>query len=216
MKSPMQYTLHAAPGSCSFAPHIILEEIGHPYTLALMSPGHPEARSQEFQKLNPKGRIPVLVGENFLLTEAPAILLHLGLTNPAAKLLGTDSESIVRSVEWFNWLSSAVHAVAVRMIWRPDFFLSEEPLYPNLVAIGKEHLITAFSLIETKLSGREWAVGDSYSVVDPYLLVFYRWGNRMGMEMMKDYPAWTSHARRLEHRDAVQRAITQEGISLWE
>ncbi len=34
----MLYTLHAAPGSCSFAPHIVLEEIGEPYSLALMSP----------------------------------------------------------------------------------------------------------------------------------------------------------------------------------
>ena len=124
----MHYTLHAAPGSCSFAPHIVLEEIGRQYTLALMSHGHPEAKTEEFRRLNPKGRIPVLTANDFLLTEAAAILLHLGLTNPDANLLGTEPQSIVRSVEWFNWLSGSVHAVALRMIWKPDFIAQLQQL----------------------------------------------------------------------------------------
>ena len=211
----MHYTLHAAPGSCSFAPHIVLEELGRPYTLALMSSGHPETKTDQFRRLNPKGRIPVLTADDFLLTEAEAILLHLGLTDPHAKLLGSGPESIVRSVEWLNWLSSSVHAVAVRMIWRPDDFLPEETMFSPLVEKGKEHLSSAYALIDKRLMERTWAVGDRYSVVDPYLLVFYRWGNRMSLDMQDTYPAWTAHARRLEEREAVQRAISQEGISLW-
>jgi glutathione S-transferase len=211
----MIYTLHAAPGSCSFAPHIVLEEIGEPYLLALMSAGHPETKTDAFRRLNPKGRIPVLTAENFILTEAPAILIHLGLTNPGANLSSIDAEGLVRSIEWFNWLSSTVHAVAVRMIWRPDYF-TEGAEHVQLVAKGREHLLSAFSLIELKMKERIWAVGDRYSVVDPYLLVFFRWGNRMHIDMQNSYPAWTKHARRLESREAVQRALARESISLWD
>jgi len=211
----LHYTLHAAPGSCSFAPHIVLEEIGKPYSLALMSPGHPETKTEAFHRLNPKGRIPVLTADDFTLTEAPAILLHLGLTNPDAQLLATDGDGVVRSIEWFNWLSGTVHAVAVRMIWRPDYFLPDESVHAPLVTRGREHLLSAFALIESRLNGRLWALGDRYSVVDPYLLVFYRWGNRMAVDMQNDYPAWTAHARRLEEREAVRRAMSQEKISLW-
>jgi glutathione S-transferase len=211
----MKYTLHAAPGSSSFAPHVILEEIGEPYSLALMSVGHPETTAEEFRRLNPKGRIPVLTAENFLLTEAPAILVHLGLTNPRANLITANGENIARSVEWFSWLSGTVHAVAVRMVWRPDYFADEVSEHPQLVAKGKEHLVSAFSLIEVKLTERIWAVGDRYSVVDPYLLTFFRWGNRMLIDMKGSYPAWTAHTRRLEDRRAAQRALVQEGISLW-
>ena len=101
------------------------------------------------------------------------------------------------------------------MIWRPDYFSDEPASHPHIVAKGKEHLLAAFSLIEAKMSGQDWAVGDHYSVVDPYLLVFYRWGNRMLIDMQSNYPVWTGHARRLEGRAAVQRALVQEGISLW-
>ncbi|MCH4549493.1 glutathione S-transferase family protein [Rhizobium changzhiense] len=129
-----------------------------------MSPDHAEARADGFHRLNPKGRIPVLIAENFTLTEAPAILFHLGLTNPGAGLLGAGAENIVRSIEWFNWLSSAVHAVevrmirrpALRMIWRADFFLPDQSMYAPLVHKGKEHLASAFALIESKLTDRDW------------------------------------------------------------
>lgn len=212
----MHYTLHAASGSCSLAPHIVLEEIGRPYTLALLPNGPLDARSERFLQLNPKGRVPVLTGDAFHLTEAPAILLHLGFAAPDVSLVGADADSIVRSVEWFNWLSGSVHAVAVRMIWRPEYFLDQEAMFAPLVEMGKHHLLSAYAMIEANLDGRVWAVGDDYSIVDPYLLVFYRWGNRMSLKMQEKYPAWTAHARRLEKRQAVQRALSQEGISLWE
>lgn len=212
----MFYTLHAAPGACSLAPHIILEELGQPYELAMMSSGHPEAKTAEFRRINPKGRIPVLTAEGFVLTEAAAILLHLGLTNPAAGLIGNDPTSIARAVEWMNWLSSAVHAVAVRMIWKPEFFLTEPAQFPALAAKGEEHLLANFALVEEKLTGRDWALGERYSIVDAYLLVFFRWGNRMAVDMSGLYPVWTAHAKRMEERPAVQRAISQEGISLWQ
>ena len=116
----------------------------------MMSKGHPETKSEEFRQINPKGRIPVLVADGFLLTEAPAILLHLGLTNPAAGLIGSDPESIVRAVEWTNWLSGTVHTVAVRMVWRTDYFLSDPSMHGPLIKSGMEHLLSAFSLIETR------------------------------------------------------------------
>jgi glutathione S-transferase len=210
------YTLHASAGSSALAPHIVLEEIGIPYKTEMMSHGHPETKSEAFRKINPKGRIPVLVADGFLLTEAPAILLHLGLTNPAAGLLGSDPESIVRAVEWTNWLSGAVHAVAVRMVWKTDTFLPDGAAQGLLVESGMRHLLSAFALIEDRLQGRDYALGNGYSVVDPYLLVFFRWGNRMKIDMRRNCPAWTAHARRLEERDAVQRTLAQEGISLWE
>ena len=210
------HTLHASPGSSALAPHIVLEEIGIPYRIEMMSSGHPETKSAEFRQINPKGRIPVLVADGFLLTEAPAILLHLGLTNPAVGLMGSDPESIVRAVEWTNWLSGTVHAVAIRMVWKTDYFLPDGAMHGPLIESGMGHLLSAFALIEDKLQGRDYALGNGYSVVDPYLLVFFRWGNRMNIDMRTNYPAWTAHAQRLEKRGAVRRTLTQEGISLWE
>jgi len=212
----MPFTLHASAGSCSLAPHIVLEEIGKPFSLAMISTDRGDARTAEFKKINPKGRVPVLVDGAFLLTEAPAILLHLAQTSPQADLMPRGHDGLIRAVEWFNWLSGTVHAVAVRMIWRADYFTADAGRTEPVKDKGVEHLAAAHALIEERMRGKTWVVGDNYSVVDPYLLVFYRWGNRMQIDMRNKYPAWTEHARRMSERAAVKRALATEGISIWE
>jgi glutathione S-transferase len=210
-------TLFASPGSSSFASHVVLQEIGAPFELALITHHGvgADTHKPEFQKMNPKGRVPVLTDGKFVLTESAAILIYLASQHQEAGLMPAGPDGLVRAVEWFNWLSSAVHAVAVRMVWRADFFSGDPATHPAIVSKGHEHLAHAHALIEQRLQDRDFAVGNAYSIVDPYLLVYFRWGNRMQLDMAGRFPAWTAHARRLEARPAVQRALAAEQVSLW-
>ena len=108
----MTYTLYYSPGSCSLAPHIVLQELGLPFTLKLVSTSDGATRSPAHLRLNPKGRVPVLTFGEAVLTEAPAILLHLALADPGQTLLPFAPDGLVRCVEWFNWLSGTVHSGA--------------------------------------------------------------------------------------------------------
>jgi glutathione S-transferase len=209
-------TLHYSPGACSLAPHIVLEEIGKPFNLTLVSTSDGSTRKPEYLALNPKGRVPVLSYENFVLTEAPAILIHLALSHPQACMLSPSPDGLVRTIEWLNWLSGTVHSVAIRQIWRPETFTVDASQHAGIVGKGKQHLELAFSMIDARLSIAEWAVGPSYSCVDPFILVFYRWGNRMGFNMTEHYKAWTRHTNRIVAREAVVRALTTESISIWQ
>ena len=211
----MEPTLYFSPGACSLAPHIVLEEIGLPFHLAHASTSDGSTHTREYLKLNPKGRVPVLVDGSSVLTEAPAILLHLATLNQDRGLLSDASEGLVRSVEWFNWLSGTVHAVAIRQVWRPESFTDVRAQHENVVAKGKRNLAEAYAQIESRLSTTAWAVGNSYSIVDSYLLVFYRWGNRIGFDMRSQYRSWTKHSLQVLERPATMRALTREGISVW-
>ena len=71
----MKHLLYYSPGSCSLAVHIVLEELGLPFSLQLTSTSDSTTRSPEYLRVNPKGRVPVLVSGDFVLTEAPAILM---------------------------------------------------------------------------------------------------------------------------------------------
>jgi glutathione S-transferase len=212
----MTMSLYYSPGACSLAPHILLEEVSASYALILISTDEGEARTDAFREVNAKGRVPVLVHDEFLLTEAPAILLHIAASAPAHGFFPNSNIDLVRSIEWSNWLSSTVHAVAVRMIWRPSDFTNDISDHDHVVAKGHVHLASAFALIESRMSEHDWAVGNDCSIIDPYLLVFYRWGNRMKLSMRDIYPQWTKHAVRMLARPAVQRAFVREGISAWE
>jgi glutathione S-transferase len=70
--------------------------------------------------------------------------------------------------------------------------------------------------IDTRLQHHGYAAGDQFTVVDPFWLVFYRRGMRAGFEMRTKFPAYTAYAERLCSRPSVQRALSVEGISMWE
>ena len=106
-----------------------------------------------------------------------------------------------------------MHAVAVRMVWRADFFSDILQTHSAIVSKGHEHLAHAHALIEQRLKGCDYAVGNAYSIVDPYLLVYFRWGNRMQLDMAGRYPAWNAHARRLEARPAFSARSPREDFT---
>jgi glutathione S-transferase len=208
--------LSFSPGACSLAPHIILEEIEKPFHLELVSTSDGSTRKPEYIKLNPKGRVPVLVTDDSVLTEAPAILMHLALSNPERSLIPNSSDDLVRAIEWFNWLSGTVHAVAIRQIWRPETFTEHKEQHEAITQKGMKNLADAFAYIDSRLTKRDWALGSHYSIVDAYLLVFYRWGNRIGFDMRTMYQAWTRQTLHVLDRPATGRALMTEDISVWE
>jgi len=212
-KRPDVPVLFYSPGSCALAPHIVLEEIGQPFDLELVVTYKGEARTEKFKKVNPKGRIPVLTKADWMLTESPAILLHLASEKPVFAPKG--QEELSRTLEWFNWLSGTVHSVAIRQIWRSEDFTNDPTMLEAIRAKGHEHLAEAHALIESRLTEGEWALASGYTVLDPFLLVFYRWGHRMKLPMRDKCPKWTKHAEMMLRRPAVTRALTTEGISVW-
>ncbi len=69
--------LHYFPSNASFAPHILLEEMGVPFTLRVVDRANNEHKSPAYLKLNPNGLIPTLVDGDLVLYETAAILMHL-------------------------------------------------------------------------------------------------------------------------------------------
>ncbi|MFK0208980.1 glutathione S-transferase family protein [Agrobacterium sp. NPDC090283] len=205
--------LYYSPGACSLAIHIVLEELNLPYRLELVSVAEGKTAEPRFLGINPKGRVPVLQIDGSLLTEAPAILIYLADVNPEVALLPSTKLERFHCLEWLNWLSSTVHAVNYGQFWRPERFTNDSSQFESIVAKGKENIISAYRHIENGLTGKMWSVGGDYSCVDPFLLVFYLWGSAVGFNMQIDYPEWSLHAERVLSREAVRRAIEQEGLS---
>ncbi len=209
------YKLFYSPGACSLAVHILLEEIGDPYTLEEISVKKGRTQSPEYLTVNPKGRVPALLAEGHLLTEAPAILVYLALTHPEKLLLPNDPMNHFRCLEWLNWLTSTVHSVGYGQYWRPQRFIGNQAQYAAVSAKGKENILDSYRYIEQQVKGRTWSVGESYSCVDPFLLVFYIWGNLIGVRMRTEFPAWSLLTDRVVERRPVQRALDQEGLPRW-
>ncbi len=210
-----EMTLFYSPRACSLACHIALEESGLPFQARAVRIRAAEHQSAEYLRINPWGKIPALRIGNEVLTEAHAILNYIGeRAPPELGLLPTaDPLQRARAHEWMNFLSSTVH-IAFRPLFRPQALIGDAELYPKLREVGVRNLRKALSEVDTRLRGRTWALGERYSVCDPYLLVFYIWSQREDViGYAPDLPNWHALAERIFARTATARAMAREGFT---
>ena len=206
-------TLYYSPGACSLAPHIILEEIGAPFAAKRISLPDGEHRTPAFLAINPHGRVPALTDGGFTLTEGPAILSWLGHRFPEAGLLDlADLEKLGRTQELLNFFSSGVHA-AFAQVFRAARFADGDACRAEVEAVGRRTVEDYLAELEEMVSEGGWVVGGAFSIADPYLLVFYRWATRLGLDMSAR-PGWTRHKDAMLARPAVQRALATEEIEI--
>lgn len=209
----MKTVLYYSPGACSLAPHILLEEAGLDYGLVEVNVQKGKTREKSFLELNPKGRVPVLRSGDDIITEVPAICWYIGHSAPEPQTLIPSGLLVqARVLEWFNWLSGTLHSTGFSGKWRPQRFTANPATYGEIKARADATLKEGFAYIEQQLCDRTWALGDAYSIVDPYLFVFQRWAGLAGADTASEYPQWHAHAARMSARPAVMRALQQEGI----
>jgi len=207
--------LYYAPGACSLAPHIVLEEVGERYELARVDLAGGQQNSAEYLRINPKARVPALTEGDWVLTEVPAILRYIAARHPASGLWPWDPREEARCAEWVNWLSSTIQ-VAFGHVFRAARYAADPRAVEDVAATAKKTCRELWQAVDGKLGVGPWAIGERYSVADPYLLVYWTWGRgpALAFDMARDFPRWTAHARRLATRPAVQRAFASEGLTL--
>jgi glutathione S-transferase len=205
-------TLYYSPGACSLASHIVLEEIGKPFDTVEVNVRRGDQLKPEYLAINPRGRVPTLKIGAFTLTECPAILSYLDRLHPDAALMPEDPALEARGLSLMSWLASSVH-IDFAQVFRPARYTDDEAAHPGVIASGKAAVQHHYDEIEELLAESPYALGRKYSVLDPYLLVFYRWGYRLQLDMTR-WPRYDAHARRVAERPASQRVFAREGIAL--
>ncbi len=198
--------LYYSPGVCSLAPHIVLEEIGAPYEIEAVNLKAGEQRRPEFLARNPKGAVPALDTDHGVLTENTAILTYLAAIHPEAGLAPTgDAWAQAGLTSFLSFLASSIHPNIGKLLFYP--------LDAEAKAAQREVTLAKLRLIEDGLLVAPWALGEAYSVADPYLMVFERWARSGGLLTAADFPRMNAHLDAVQARPAVERALTQEGIA---
>jgi len=207
--------LYYSPGACSLAPHIALEETGDRFELSRVDIAANQQNSPEYLRINPNARVPALTDGDWVLTEAPAILRYIAARHPAAGLWPWDPREEARCAEWLNWLSSTIQPAFVH-VRRAARYASNPHAIEDVAVTGKKNAHELWRKVEEKIGRGPWALGERYSVADALLLVYWIWGRGpvLGFDMANEFPQWSTHARRLGARPAVQRAFAAEGLTL--
>jgi glutathione S-transferase len=210
----MTYRLFYYPGNANLAPHMVLEEIGAPYELVLVDRTKNAHKSAEYMKLNPMGRIPTLVDGDLVISETAAICRHLADRHPEAKLapaLGSPERG--RFYSWLMYLTNTVQAELIFYFY-PEKIAGNEAARAEIKANEEARVSGMFDTIEAVLAerGGPYLLGETYSILDPYLLMLGRWTRNM-KRPARSLPTVGAYMTRLLERPAVQRAFDQEGLT---
>ena len=202
-------TLYYAPGACSLASHIVLEESGEKYEGKRVDLAKGEQRTEAYLKIHPLGRVPALLLDNGEpLTENTAILPYLG---KRFGLWPKDPLAEAKALSMIGYFASSVHPAHAH-ISRPERYATDKSYFPDIQEQGKKTFHGYLKQIDGMLAGREW-LSDKYSVLDPYAFVFYTWAAKRGQPVaeLKNYTAMKD---RMLKRPAVQRVVADEGVKL--
>lgn len=205
--------LHYHPSNASFAPHLLLEEVGLPFTLRLVDRAHNAHKSPEYLRLNPNGLIPVLVEGELVLYETAAILLHLADKAPGfAPPVGTPERA--HYYKWMVWLTNTLQAMLI------PYFYPERMVAAGNAAGAAEVKARAEAQIAPMLDqldaelarhGAPWFLGEHYSAVDPLVFMLCRW-TRMQAHPARARAALGAYLQRVLARPATQRAVATEQL----
>jgi glutathione S-transferase len=201
--------LYYEKGTCALASHIALEEAGAEYSTVRVNFAANEQRSPEYLAVNPKGRVPSLVTDRGILTETPAMLAFIAQSFPKACLAPLDDPFRFAEIQAFNsYLCSTVHVAHAHRLrgtrWADD---------PSAIEAMKrkvpDSMGACFDLIESKMFGGPWVMGESYTICDPYLFTIAGWLEVDSVDPAR-FPKVKAHRDRMSERPAVRKVVAEE------
>jgi glutathione S-transferase len=205
-------TLYYAANTCALASHIALEESGAAYDTRRVDFATAEQTKPDYLKINPKGRVPALVTDRGVLTETPAILAYVAQVHPKARLAPLDDPFAFAEVQAFmSYLCATVHVAHAHRArgyrWADDPAAHEAMKKKVPKSVG-----ACFDLIERGMLRGPWAMGDAYTVADPYLFTIARWMEVDGVDPHA-FPRVLDHRNRMAERPPVKRVLSSEGLA---
>jgi len=206
-------TLHYYPSNASMTPHMLLEELGVPYELALVDRTRDAHRSPAYLALNPNGKIPVLIDDDLVLYETAAICLHLADTHPQAGLapaVGTRERAVF--YKWLMWLSNTLQA-EMPVYFYSDRWADNAEGTAAVKAHAEARIATMIDQLDAELArhGGPWLLGEAYSLLDPYALMLCRWTRGM-THPARTLPQLGPYLQRVLARPAVRKVFEREAL----
>ena len=187
--------------------YIMLEELGLPYKEIFVDVWKGDNYLPEFRKVNPNGRIPVIVdhegpgGRPFTVIESGAILMYLA--DKTGRLLPKETASRYEVIQWLMIQLTGVG---------PMF--GQFTHFKNFAPAGNDYAMSRYQtevrrlyeVIEERLGKSAYLGGPDYSIAD---IATFPWtaNHKLHGVLFEDHPNLDRWINAIAARPAVQRAI---------
>ena len=195
-------TLYHAVPSRSMIARWMLEEVGEPYDIHLMSLAQGENRAADYLAINPMGKVPALRHGDVIITENAAICTYLADAFPKTGLnvpIGDPRRGI-----YLKWLFFGPSCIEPAITDR-SFPRKEEP---RRGALGYGDFDTTMNVVAKGVSAGRYLTGDQFTAADVVIGSALRWG--MMFKLIPERAEFTAYVGRLNEREALKRADAKD------
>jgi GST-like protein len=199
-RHPDRLQLYSLPTANGVKVSIMLEETGLAYEAHRVDTGRNETRTAEFLSLCPDGKIPAILdpdgpnGTPLALFESGAILLYLA--EKTGKLLPADPNQRIEAIQWVFFQMAAVGPMFSQFgffhVFAGKDFPDKRPFERYRSEVQR-----LLGVLEARLEGRSWIMGEAYSIADialigwvRHLVGFYAAGDLVGYPRLRHVPGW--------------------------
>jgi glutathione S-transferase len=198
--------LYYSPGACSMAPHIVAREAGYQLDLEKVDiPSKKTAGGEDFWQINPKGYVPALKLDNGqVLTEVGVIIQYLADQKPESGLApkaGTMER--YHLMEAVNFAATEIHK-QIGALFNPK-------MTPEMKEVQLGVIERRFNALEKALEGKQYVMGEKFSVADAYLFTVLNWTGMHKIDLGK-WPNIKGFMTRVAARPKVQETLKAEGL----
>lgn len=184
--------LYYAPGACSLAPHIAMREAGIPVELSKVNLKEKSYDGGDYKQVNGKGYVPAVETPDGVLTECPVILQYIN-----------GQKADLRLQEMLSFITSEIHK------GMGNFF--NPAMNDGWREANTNRLGLRLDWMAKQLEGKQYLMGDKFSVADAYLFTILNWAGPSKFDMSK-WPVLQEYQKRVAARPKVQEALKAEGL----
>lgn len=198
--------LYYSPGACSLSPHIALHEAGLAYE-GILTPTktHKTPDGTDYYTINPLGYVPFLVlDDGRTLHEGPAIVQYIADQAPEKNLAPANGTyERYKLQEWLTFIGTELHK-SFGPLFTPG--ASDDAKSAAQATIHKR-----LAWVEGELAGKQYLLGDQFSVADGYLFTVTNWAAYVGLDLGA-YTHLAAYRARVGARPGVVAAMKAEGL----
>ena len=203
----LKFYYNAAPNPMKVA--LLLEELGLPYEAVPVDTRKGEQFSAQYLKVNPNAKVPAIVDGDVRVFDSNAILLYLADREKRFVPLDTKSAARGDMLSWLMFIASGIGP-----------FSGQSVHFRNVAPEPKEYALNRYDfeanrhwkLIEDRLAGSRYMLGDEYSIVD---MAFWGWARLVPFVLGTGDATWTAYPqvkRLLDEINARPAAARAEAL----
>jgi GST-like protein len=187
--------------------HILVEELGIPYTIHPVNIRKGEQFAPEFLKFSPNNKIPALIdqdgpgGKPYAVFESGAMMMYL--TEKTGKLMPTDMAGRYVVVQWLMFQMASIGPM-FGQLGHFTYYAPEKNDYA-IDRYWKEGL-RLYNVMDRRLGEANWLGGDDYSIADIAVWPWVRGYENRGYDL-KDQPNVLKWIDTIAERPATKRGL---------